>query len=1148
MHFFRPISFAVSLANCAKNRHAFEKCIAKTREYTAWVMIVNEPGLSPEITESIYPDVIFHWGMHSRNLCIVTNMFNWKCFFNSKEHDIIILKCSALKDTCFLTGTYFNPRSTNEIYRKQTAEIHQRLYEFKSCRLVIGGDMNCKSLLWHARNDDAKGKIISNAFNHINLCPAFTPTDKNCRYNKFTGEKTWIDSICVDNKLFRQIRSYVFTHLRDSDHDLHTVIFDIQHSSKKIVSKQNLIKFFKKENWDFLAAPWMGQIDMENRVCKLEEILKTILDASTIQSYPTKKKINIPSCLVKRQRKLEKQFRKARKRKDPISDVNHIAQSIKDNQKLIKNFKKLIRAQRSKKIEKEKGIWFIIKRILGPNLFKRATSIDLFNKSNDIDHSQISSSFNQEDITYEPIFEIPETSIIPYNWTDMIKEVKKMLSRKKAVFKKHLSSYIFSILMDIAGDKIIRFTSLCLTKGFTPRNIKISRTCLIPKSCGTKFRPLSIMHPLYRIFDFMIYKYIKSKIKVNLELNHQHGFLPDVGVVDYFISLAKHLADIHVNVPTCVISIDLRDAFENISMDGIAYGLHKANLDSYDIMLVIQHISNRNSFLKIGSKIKWKLHGRGTPQGSFTSPMIFALTTIVLSPLNEHKFRILSFADDVCIIATGETEKSKKNRWLICEAKMLLLEDTLRLFGLNINQAKTKIMMLHNGRSVDPNQSIMIGNNKFKSNFSMRILGIPFNNSYKKSSKSRININDALQESLLELERIIGSNSTGFRGLKLRWAHIALTAFIRGRIEYYGLPLRMFMNQEKYNQSLLMSQATIGRIIKSALDLKRKTDHQLIYFLAFHRSLKDIIEEKLFKVLLAIRQRNAISWYPDIRNDHIENYTLSGVPLPIWDTSNSRASVSKLIQIPDITINKITKKEYTLIVINYRPKNLQRMYKYINLTKCGIDETSDALFLFLQNEMDISKGQAITIACDSQLSNFLEKPMYRTKLNCFLDNLEVKVMITPPIQRNINEMEIHEFTHTPLRIVINSQNFHKYINYKTHISLRDSTNNIMARGLHTYAFEQIDWKHLQRKDLYFICLLNGAWHYMNKSNDTCPYCQKIFHTIDFFLNPCEHIRPLIHTQFTQQNFLEHFSSIHRIRILASILLKCIAFFNNHSNN
>lgn len=1104
-------------------------------------MIVNEPGLTPQIIESLHPDVVFYWGLHSKNLCIITNMNNWKCVYNSPEFDIIILQCKALKDTCFLTGTYFNPSLTREEHRKHTQEMHGKLYNFKNCRILIGGDMNCKSPMWHAWDTDPKGQIILDAFSHMNLCPAFEPTDYNCRYNKVTGEKTWIDSICIDVKLHQLKRAYKFTHLEDSDHDLHTVVFDIHHSSKQIISKQKLIKCFKKEDWNFLVSPWMGALEAEDRIYKLECILKNAVESSKIVVYPHKTRSSIPSCLLKRRRFLEKSFRKVRKR-NALTDIQRISELIRDNQNLTKNFKKLVKKQRTRILEKEKGVWYFIKKFLGPNIFKRITSVDLLSKNETIDRSSIDATFIQDEPIDEPIPDIPDASVIPFNWNGMYRDVKKMMNKKKAVYNGYLSCYMVSILMEIIGDKLINFISICLTKGFTPRNIKRSRICLIPKSCGTKYRPLSIMHPIYRIFDYMIFEYIKKRVHINMQLYHQHGFLPDVGFTDYIVSIAKHLNSLHGDTQTCIITIDLKDAFENISIDGIIYGLHKANLDMHDIMLVVQHISNRSSFLEIDGQIKWKAHKKGTPQGSFLSPMIFALATVFLTNMSENTFRIFSFADDICIIATADGLRHDK--WVLCETKLLLLEDMLRLFGLHMNRDKTKIMMLKNKIRSISKRDFKIGNEVITCVNTIKILGIKFNNVLGKFPKAKININDVLQESLLDFERIIKSNSTGFRGLKLKWAYIALMTFIRGRTEYYGIPLRLFMRQDKYKQVMVTNQQIIGRIFKSALDLKRSTSHDLLYFLTFKHSLEDIIEQRLFDHLLKFKPRNTQSWYPEFEKIDVANYVISGVPLPIWDESTQRASYSRQSILPDISIHKIDLKKSSHITITQLQTNITRSFKYLAIVRCGTLEISDALFLFIRDEIQIEKGQSIIIGCDELMANFLEKPECRTQLNCLIDNMQLKVIIVILSRWLGNKLNLPETNETPTRIVFNSPNYHAYVNYKTHESLRASSNNIMARGLHTYAFEQIEWKDMQRKDLFYISLLSGTWHDTNNPNDKCPLCEKQFHTLEIFINPCEHLRGLIKTQFTEENIYKYFSSIYKIRSLAQILLSCIKFNKN----
>lgn len=141
------LQVAIAQANCGKSKEATKFCIDTMKEYQHWAVIMNEPGFLSDVLPSEQPDVHVHWGLHSANLIIISNMNNWEIHYASEEMDVIIIKNQLLKDTWYLCGCYFNPKLSNSQVKKQMATIHEKLYLVKSCRLIIGGDMNSKCSL-----------------------------------------------------------------------------------------------------------------------------------------------------------------------------------------------------------------------------------------------------------------------------------------------------------------------------------------------------------------------------------------------------------------------------------------------------------------------------------------------------------------------------------------------------------------------------------------------------------------------------------------------------------------------------------------------------------------------------------------------------------------------------------------------------------------------------------------------------------------------------------------------------------------------------------------------------------------------------------------------------------------------------------------
>jgi len=158
----------------------------------------------------------------------------------------------------------------------------------------------------------------------------------------------------------------------------------------------------------------------------------------------------------------------------------------------------------------------------------------------------------------------------------------------------------------------------CINRCHTPENIKLARIQLIPKSAPGKFRPLAILHPIYRLFDAILEILLQRHIHTNL-LYPQYGFSQHNSILDVNIAMRAHfMRAFEVNPLSnfLYVGIDLSNAFENITHPGITDGLREHGVPSLVINLVKKFISHCYSFVELlGERTFKKTYTRQSPGG-----------------------------------------------------------------------------------------------------------------------------------------------------------------------------------------------------------------------------------------------------------------------------------------------------------------------------------------------------------------------------------------------------------------------------------------------------------------------------------------------------------------------------------------------------
>uniref|UniRef100_A0A8R1EG59 Reverse transcriptase domain-containing protein n=1 Tax=Caenorhabditis japonica TaxID=281687 RepID=A0A8R1EG59_CAEJA len=178
----------------------------------------------------------------------------------------------------------------------------------------------------------------------------------------------------------------------------------------------------------------------------------------------------------------------------------------------------------------------------------------------------------------------------------------------------------------------------------------------------TNFRPISLTHPLARLFEKIVIKALKRDFTCKLS-QHQFGFLDKrscpLALLDS-ISEYQFLLDspkAHMDV----IFIDFKKAFDSVPHDLLMlkmlnFGIHPNLCDWFRSFL-----SDRISKIKIGNYISSNFFPitSGVLQGTVTGPFLFLIYIDDLLSSFPEDVRVTAFADDIKLFSNNSVSLQK---------------------------------------------------------------------------------------------------------------------------------------------------------------------------------------------------------------------------------------------------------------------------------------------------------------------------------------------------------------------------------------------------------------------------------------------------------------------------------------------------------
>ncbi|GBN08430.1 Retrovirus-related Pol polyprotein from type-1 retrotransposable element R1 [Araneus ventricosus] len=559
-----------------------------------------------------------------------------------KERDIIALMLNWNNFEYLIVNIYCPPSVNIESSIERLETICTR---FLDKRVIVFGDFNAKSSAWSPRPTDERGRLVLEFVNKLDFLIE-NSCDSIATYSCEKGE-SWIDLVIsknIDRTLFSNWQ--VHNQITASDHRLITYTLSEtprQVKRRSVWKLENLkILEFKLEMNKLVSH--FSRIDLNKD--NLEEMLSKFCSRLVKICIKCRKnrgfvKMNNAVWWTQNLETERSRIRALRRRFQAcLEQTERIRRRITFKKEFSK-YKKLIL---SAKTFSFRG--FLEKLVNKNNLGLVKDVLKLGNIELRIEKIRLASGVYIENFEecrnhilkfHFPMAQVEDTADLglcadeayPEFSLDEVEMCINKMKRDKAPGEDGFSLSIIEEIFYADSGWFVKIFNLCLKFGIFPKIWKEPRVVLIPKSNkdlsnSESYRPICLLS----VWGKILYKLMTQRLVYFLESNNlldhrQYGFREGIGTlaalkaVNKFIDCAKN-----ENLVTCLISLDIKNAFNSIRWKDIINLLKLYKISGKLLKLFRSFLNDRTVFLEDGSKWNYNI---GVPQGSSCGPILWLI-------------------------------------------------------------------------------------------------------------------------------------------------------------------------------------------------------------------------------------------------------------------------------------------------------------------------------------------------------------------------------------------------------------------------------------------------------------------------------------------------------------------------------------------
>lgn len=320
-----------------------------------------------------------------------------------------------------------------------------------------------------------------------------------------------------------------------------------------------------------------------------------------------------------------------------------------------------------------------------------------------------------------------ETDRIIINKQEVLRAIQKLRNKKYNTPDGIKMSVFYRVISGIP-DIMHSIASMSFYTGQIPNKAEFTQGTIIPKKAKGQFRIVHISNPIAAFLESIALARLDYRLELNrLISKNQFGFTALRSRHDLAAKLIEYAQRMKEwGKPTCVVSMDIEGAFDNVNQTTLIEKLNTELKDKPLAKWIASFLNNRKISIHYqGIKTQYRTVCKGVPQGSALGPVLwnFMIHNIEAGMMNSRRNTLLlKYADDIYLATDGNDLSSTQKE----------IDDfvrTIKQLHLNVRPEKCSYMTMFERRSIlgEPELLRINGQDLAKKN-SMSILGIRISN------------------------------------------------------------------------------------------------------------------------------------------------------------------------------------------------------------------------------------------------------------------------------------------------------------------------------------------------------------------------------------------------------------------------------------
>jgi len=227
----------------------------------------------------------------------------------------------------------------------------------------------------------------------------------------------------------------------------------------------------------------------------------------------------------------------------------------------------------------------------------------------------------------ESSFYLHETS------AEEIMHIIDTLTGKKGTRQNDIPVKILKLCSEILSPFVAKIFNNCINQGIYPQNFKCAQVTPIhesgPENVCTNYRPISVLSPLNKIFEKLLYDSLYHYVECKSMLSkHQYGFRAKVSTEFAIYDIVECISEnLDQKILTCAVFLDLSKAFDTVDHSVLLWKLeHYYGIRGLPLQLFENYLHRREQYTIVDKcRSQTQQINCGLPQGSILSPLLFSL-------------------------------------------------------------------------------------------------------------------------------------------------------------------------------------------------------------------------------------------------------------------------------------------------------------------------------------------------------------------------------------------------------------------------------------------------------------------------------------------------------------------------------------------